>query len=144
MEGVHGRTRCEPDAHNLLCIPDDKITAVFAQIAHILLQLSCLRFQEIGSLNIDEKGHLEIGDVYGNSNRSRFRKCSMPAEYFQFIIANAECSAETSMHDSHKAAKLSTAKLKAKLASKFTSCSDMYPLSHPDFQAHNILFDNDF
>ena len=44
MEGVHGRTRCEPGAHNLLCIPDDKITAVFAQIAHILLQLSCLRF----------------------------------------------------------------------------------------------------
>ena len=68
----------------------------------------------------------------------------MPAEYFQFIIANAECSAETSMHDSHKAAKLSTAKLKAKLSSKFTSCSDTHPLSHPDFQAHNVLFDDDF
>ena len=144
MEGIHGRTRCEPSAYNLLRIPDDKITVVFAQLADILLQLSCLRFQEIGSLNIDEKGHLEIGDVYGNSNRGRFRKCSTPAEYFQFIIANTERSAETIVNDSHKAAKLSTAKLKAKLASNFTSCSHTYPLSHPDFQAQNILFDDDF
>jgi hypothetical protein len=144
MEAIHGRTRCEPGALNLLRIPDDKITMVFAQLADILLQLSCLRFHEIGSLNIDEKGHVEIGDVYGNSTRGRFKKCSTPAEYFQFIIANTERSAETSIHDSHKAAKLSTAKLKAKLASKFMSCSDAYPLSHPDFQAQNILFDDDF
>lgn len=143
MEGIYGRPYTEPGAHHLFHLPDNKVGAVFAQLADILVQLSSLRFPEIGSLNIDENGQLYIGDVYGTSLRGRFKKCSTPLQYFQSIITNSVNRAE-SMDDNRKAAILSTAKLKTQLASRFLSHADTYPLTHPDFQAQNVLFDDEF
>ena len=143
MEAIYGRTLSKSEDPLLFSIPDGKVDTVFAQLADVVLQLSSLRFPEIGSLNKDVNGEYYIDDVFGGPGIGRFKKCSTPAEYFHSIVASKK-GIEEKVHRHHKSQIEREAKHKVELASNFKSSSTSYPLCHTDLRAANILFNDNY
>ena len=142
MEALMGRKQCRALDPRMLDIPDDKKAMVCEQLTDYFLQLNSLRFPVLGSLQLNQEGSIVLGEIYRTDGN--FPSCKEPSQYY-LSVARAALRRCFDPRIRNFRGEFLDAWLQLLIAKKpDQTAASNYPLAHPDFYAHNILFDNDF